>query len=164
MSRLRFPNDNDLGHVQREALRAANMLHAEGVLLMEQARGAAAAILALRDNSARPLLGALPVFLSEDGSRARTGPPMLRPLRARPAAARGRGPGGVFGSAGRVLSCFYRDHSLSIDRNTFLQWDCSVSHQPRRHLQPFSAAKSLQSGPLDAASSSGWHEACSKAS
>ena len=56
--------------MQREALRAANMLHAEGVLLMEEARAAAAAILALRDNTARPLMAAGPVFLNADGSRA----------------------------------------------------------------------------------------------
>ena len=56
--------------MQREALRAANMLHAEGVLLMEEARAAAAAILALRDNTARPLMAAGPVLLNADGSRA----------------------------------------------------------------------------------------------
>ena len=59
--------------MQREALRAANMLHAEGVLLMEEARAAAAAILALRDNTARPLMAAGPVFLHADGSRANAG-------------------------------------------------------------------------------------------
>ena len=100
------------------------MLHAEGVLLMEEARAAAAAILALRDNSARPLLGALPVFLAEDGSRPRTGPPMLRPPRTRAAAVRGRGPGGVFVSAGRVCSCLTGpcfDHRLWVDFNAFLR-------------------------------------------
>lgn len=81
---------------QREALRAANMLHAEGVLLMEEARAAAAAILALRDNTARPLMAAGPVFLHADGSRAfaaslRAGlgasvraPPAARPARVCP--------------------------------------------------------------------------------
>ena len=83
-------------HVQREALRAANMLHAEGVLLMEEARAAAAAILALRDNTARPLMAAGPVFLHADGSRANAGslraglgsgmraPPVVRGVRVRP--------------------------------------------------------------------------------
>jgi hypothetical protein len=62
--------------VQREALRAANMLHAEGVLLMEEARAAAAAVLALRDNSARPLMAAAPLFLSGEGTRLRAHNPL----------------------------------------------------------------------------------------
>lgn len=61
---------------QREALRAANMLHAEGLLLMEEARAAAAAVLALRDNSARPLMAASPLFLSGEGSRLRAHNPL----------------------------------------------------------------------------------------
>ena len=91
---------------------------------MEEARAAAAAILALRDNSARPLLGALPVFLAEDGSRPRTGPPMLRPPRTRAAAVRGRGPGGVFVSAGRVCSCLTEPsltHRMRVGFSPFLE-------------------------------------------
>lgn len=81
---LRFPEllTSVRCHAQREALRAANMLHAEGVLLMEEARAAAAAVLALRDNSARPLMAAAPAFLMGDGSRARGGPPLQGAPRA----------------------------------------------------------------------------------
>ena len=120
------------------------MLHAEGVLLMEEARAAAAAILALRDNSARPLLGALPVFLSEDGSRPRTGPPMLRPPRTRAAAVRGRGPGGVFVSAGRVCprlteACSDRTLRMNFKRLLVIGSPCCSS--PKRQLQLVGAVK-----------------------